>query len=70
MHELKCAWMTFIEINTCDATIIHLSEKLTEVGSALMPHPCIREQSRLVASLNNTIGEVDVLTKAHLRETP
>ena len=34
-----------------------------------MPYPGIREETGLVACLNDAIGEIDVFTKTHLGET-
>ena len=68
MHQLQRAGMPLLEVDARDTAIIYLAEELTEVGAALVPNPCTGEQARLVASLHNTVGEVDVLAEAHLRE--
>ena len=60
--------MAFLQIDTCYAAVIDLTEEFAEVGTTLMPHPSIWEQTGHITSLHNAIAEVNVLTKAHLRK--
>lgn len=69
MNEFQCAGMAFLQIDTGNTAVVNLSEELAEVSAPLMPYPCIREEARLIACLDNAIGEVDVLAEAHLRKT-
>ena len=68
MHQLHGARMAFFQIDACNAAVIDLTEKFTEVGATLVPYPCLRDEGCLITCFNNAIGEVDILTEAHLRE--
>ena len=69
MDEFQGARMAFGQVDAGDAAVVDLTEELPEVRAALVPHPGIGEESGLVACLYDAVGEVDVLTKAHFRET-
>ena len=69
MNQFHGAWMALLQIDTRYTTIIYLTEEFAEVGAALVPHPCLWEQLWLIASLNDTVGEIDILAKAHLRKS-
>ena len=69
MHEFHGARVTFLQIDTGNTRIEHLLEELVHVGTAFVPHPCRREQASLITRLENAIAKVDVLAKAHFRET-
>ena len=69
MYEFHCAGMAFLEVYARDTTIIYLAEELPEVSATLVPYPCLWEETGLVACLYDTVGEIDILTEAHLRES-
>ena len=69
MYQLHGAWMALFEIDTGDAAVIHLTEELAEISTALMPNPGIRNETWHVASFYYAIREVDILAKAHLGES-
>ena len=69
MHKLKRLGKLLVEIDARYARIVHLAEKLSEVGAAFVPHPCLWKQATTTASLEYTYREINVLAKAHLRET-
>ena len=50
--------MALLQIDAGYAAVVHLADELAEVGATLVPHPCIGKESRLVAGLHDTIGEV------------
>src|SRR5574344_2610565 len=58
--------MELLKIDACYAAVIHLAEKLAEVGAALMPNPCFGEESGGIACFYYAITEVDILAKTHL----
>ena len=68
MDELQGARVALHEVDAGDAAVVDLTEELTEVGTALVPHPGIGEELGLVAGLDDTVGEIDILAEAHLRE--
>ena len=63
MHELEALWIFLVEIDAGDATVVNLSPELAEVGAALMPYPCFREQTATAACLEDTDREIYVLTE-------
>ena len=69
MDEFQGAGMTLRQVDTGDATIVDLTEELTEVRAPLVPYPCLWEESGFVACLHDAVGEVDILAKAHLGKT-
>ena len=69
VDEFQCARVTLLEVDAGYAAVVYLTEEFTEVGAALVPYPCLGDEGCLVASLNDAVGEVDILAKAHLRET-
>ena len=69
MNEFQGAGMALLQIDTGNTAVVNLSEELAEVSAPFMPYPCIGEETRLIACLDNAIGEVDVLAEAHLRKT-
>ena len=66
MHELEALGIFLVEIDTGDATVVDLSPELAEVGAALMPYPCFREQTATAACLEDTDREINVLTETHI----
>ena len=66
MHEFETLWIFLVEIDAGDATVVDLSPELAEVGAALMPYPCFREQTATAACLENADREIDVLTETHV----
>ena len=68
MDELQGARMALLEVDAGNAAVVNLTEELTEVGTTLVPHPRLRDEGRLIACLDDAIGEVDILAKAHLGE--
>ena len=66
MHELEALWIFLVEVDAGDATVVDLSPELAEVGAALMPYPCFREQTATVACLEDTDREINVLTETHI----
>ena len=69
MHQFQRLGIFFVKIDACDARVVHLSEELAQVGAALVPHPCLGEESAAQSGFEDTYGEVDVLAEAHLRES-
>ena len=49
MYELEALWIFLVEIDAGDATVVDLSPELAEVGAALVPYPCFREQTATAA---------------------
>ena len=68
MHELEALWIFLVEVDAGDATVVDLSPELAEVGAALMPYPCFREQTATAACLEDTDREINVLTETHVRK--
>lgn len=68
MYELKALGIFLVEVDAGDAAVIYLSPEFAEVGAALMPYPCFREQTATAACLEDTDGEIDVLTKRMLEK--
>ena len=68
MNQFHGARVALLKIDARYTTIIYLTEEFAEVGATLVPHPCFWEQLWLIASLHDTVGEIDILAKAHLRE--
>ena len=66
MYELECTRMALLKIDTSDATVVDLPEEFPEVGTTFVPYPGFGKETWLIACLDDTIGEVDVLTKTHL----
>ena len=66
VDKLHRTRMALLEIDTGDAAIIDLTEEFLEVRTPFVPHPGLWEELWLIACLDNAIGEVDVLAKAHL----
>jgi hypothetical protein len=62
--------VTFLKVDAGNAAVIDLSEELAEVRAALVPHPGLWDEHWPIACLHYTIGEVDVLAKSHLGESP
>ena len=69
MNKFHGPGMALLKVYARDTTIIYLTEEFLEVCTALMPHPCLWEELGLIACLHDTVGEVDVLTETHLRES-
>ena len=69
MYQLQTFGIFLIEVDAGNAAVVDLSPELAEIGAALMPYPCLWEQTALVASLENADGEVYVFAKAHGGET-
>ena len=69
MDNLQRLRILLVEIDASDPRVVNLSPELTEVGASFMPHPCFREETTAFPCLEDTYGEVDILTKAHLGET-
>ncbi len=63
MYELETLGIFLVEVDAGDATVIDLSPELAEVGAALVPYPCLREQTATAACLEDTDREIDVLTE-------
>ena len=66
MHELETLGIFLIKVDAGDATVIDLSPELAEVGAALVPYPCLREQTATAACLEDADREIDVLTETHV----
>ena len=66
MDELHGAGMTLLEVDAGDAAVVDLTEELAEVRATLVPHPGLRDEGRLVASLHDTVAEVNIFAEAHL----
>ena len=69
VDEFQCAGMALFEVDAGDAAVVDLTEELAEVRATLVPHPRLREEPWLIASLGDAVAEVDVLAEAHLRKT-
>ena len=69
MDQFQAFRISLIEIDSCDATVVHLLEKLFHVRAALMPYPCIRKESTGCSTFEDTDTQVNVLAKSHLAET-
>ena len=69
MHQFEALGVLLIEVDAGNAAVEHLSEKLTKISTALVPHPRFGEQSAGVAAFEDADGEVDVLAKAHFAES-
>ena len=61
--------MQQLQIYAGYARVPHLTEELTEIRAALMPHPSLREQAATGTGLAYAIAEIDVLAEAHAAET-
>ncbi len=68
VDELQGAGVALLKVDAGDAAVIYLTEKLTEVRTALVPYPGVGEKTWLIACLDDTVGEIDVFAEAHLRE--
>ena len=68
MYELEALGIFLVEIDAGDTAVIYLSPEFAEVGAALMPYPCFREQTATAACLEDTDREIDVFTKTHVRK--
>ena len=66
MYQFQCARMTFGEVDAGDATIEHLTEEFLQVSTSFVPHPCFRNQHRLMSCFYDAVGEVDILAETHL----
>lgn len=68
VDELQGAGVALLKVDAGDAAVIYLAEELTEIRAALVPYPGVGEKTWLIASLDDTVGEIDVFAEAHLRE--
>ena len=69
MNKLHRTGVALLQVDAGNTAVIDLTEELPEVRAALMPDPRLGEETGLIACLDDAVGEVDVLTEAHLRET-
>ena len=61
--------MALFEIDAGDTTVIHLTEELAKIGTALVPYPCLGKETWHIACLDYTVREVDILAKTHLSKS-
>lgn len=66
MNYFERFGILLIQIYARYSAVEHLSVELAEVGAALVPYPCVREQAAVAASLEYAYAEVDVLAESHL----
>lgn len=67
--QLSMIQDTFIQIDTGNTRIMHLLEKLLQIGTTLVPHPCFREQPTSISPLKDTDTEINIFSKTHLRKS-
>lgn len=55
VYELHCSWMAFLKVYAGNTAVINLTPELAEVGTALVPYPCRREEACLVPCLYDAV---------------
>ena len=68
MYELERLGVFFIKVYAGYSAVEHLAEELAEVGTALVPYPCVGKQAAAAAGFEDAYAEIDVFAETHLRE--
>lgn len=61
--------MTQRDVDARNAAVVDLLEELPEIGPALVVHPCIGNETHLVAMLHHANAEFNILTESHAGKT-
>lgn len=54
MHELEALWIFLVEVDAGNTAIIDLTPEFMEIGAALVPYPCFREEAATAACFEYT----------------
>ncbi len=68
MHELQASRVSLHQVDAGYTAVVYLLEELPEVCAALMPNPCLGEETATGSALVDADAQVYVLTEAHGRK--
>ena len=68
VYQLERFGVFLVEVDACDARVVHLLEEFLQVGAPLVVHPGVGKEAAAVASLEDADAQVDVFAEAHARE--
>ena len=69
MHQFKRVRISLVQVDTGDAGVINLAEKLAPVRTPFVIYPSRGEQANFVAILEQADTEIDVFPETHGRKT-
>ena len=69
MHQLQRIRILLVQVDACNARVMHLFEEFLQIRAPLVIHPCTRKKPAHIVVLEYSYTEINVLTETHVRET-